>query len=310
MIARPTKKIATSVTKHNVDLNVLCDWVEASVLFLDDELSKSDIVDTLLEEEIYAESEFAYEMVSNVWIEIKNRIKLCGPSYCINIVGDWIRRIDNWNRKSAHVFCLLLSLATNYDWWSGQFGQDYTDQGLLFEKLTNESIRMLSPNWDIFHTGWSKEDTAGRQKIAKKVSDIIHNGQIDTEMWNDNSTGDLGLDLILYRPFRDGRKGFTSFFIQCASGGNWKTKTKTPDIAVWRRLLNPDVMPVRGFAVPFCLSDKEFRECSVLVEGVLFERNRLLGAAYIDENWVPDDVKQGIIEWSTPRIEGLRERSL
>ena len=58
MLALPEQGIARSVTEHNSDINVLCDWVEASVVFDDTlELSKSDLIDILIENEVYPSNE-------------------------------------------------------------------------------------------------------------------------------------------------------------------------------------------------------------------------------------------------------------
>ena len=48
MLSLPSQGLARSVTRHNVDRDVLIDWLEGSVLFLDGEVSKSDVVDTLI----------------------------------------------------------------------------------------------------------------------------------------------------------------------------------------------------------------------------------------------------------------------
>lgn len=309
MIELPTKGIALSVNKHNCDLNVICDWIEACVMLGGDELSQADIVDILMEEELYQEQHFASQFIGNVWYELDRRSKLCSTSYCIEVDQQWVKTITNWDQKPAHLFCLLLSLARKYDWWRKQFGNDYTIQGELFEKLAHEALVAIAPGWETHLTGWSRSNPAGFFKTAEDIAEIIGNGIVNTGLWDPNSAGDMGLDLFLYRPFPDNRKGFPYMLIQCASGADWKHKRQTPNLDVWRNLINPPTPPMRGFAVPFCLSETEFWQSSVACSGLLIDRCRLLGAAYLNENWVSDTVKQEILEWAAPRIQGLIDKS-
>ena len=68
MLALPIKGISRSVEKHNIDLSIMCDWIEGSVLFEDDELSQIEIADTLMEEQIYDDHDLCMEMISNAWL--------------------------------------------------------------------------------------------------------------------------------------------------------------------------------------------------------------------------------------------------
>ena len=74
MLSIPTKGISRSVNVHNVDLDVFCDWIEASALFRNgDEVTKSDTVDALRDGEIYESQDFAWEIVSDGWNELRRR---------------------------------------------------------------------------------------------------------------------------------------------------------------------------------------------------------------------------------------------
>ena len=141
MLTIPTKGFAQSVREHNVHLNVLCDWIEGSVLFDDEELSLIDIADVLIEEERYVTENFARQGVGNAWTELQRRLLWIGNGCAFTIDGRWIRRRTLWRDVPAHAFCILLSLAPYYDWWVSQFGRDYTEQGELFELLTKELIK-------------------------------------------------------------------------------------------------------------------------------------------------------------------------
>ncbi len=58
MLTIPGRGMSRSVNAHNVDVDVLCDWIEGSVLFQDEEdLPASDVVDVLIEAQIYENQE-------------------------------------------------------------------------------------------------------------------------------------------------------------------------------------------------------------------------------------------------------------
>jgi len=309
MIILPSTGIPKSVTKHNCRLNVLCDWIETSVMLHDEELSMANVIDTLLEEERYEDSNFASEIVEDAWCEVTRRASLCDGSCGLEIDGNWIRRIGKWETKAEHIFCLLLSLAPQYDWWYKQFGSDYAVQGELFELLTESSLRTFAPDWHVYLTGWSRTNTAGYHDLLKSIAGIIHGDITDLESRTTGYENDMGLDMLYYRPFPDKRAGFPYFMIQCASGKNWGNKVNEPDLAVWSDTVRPPTPPMRGFAVPFCYSDKLFRNTCVRVTGLLLDRCRLLGAGGINQNWLPQPVADGIVDWAGPRVQELLKRS-
>jgi hypothetical protein len=308
MIVLPTRGISRSIKAHNVKLNVLCDWVEASVVFCGDPLSQADVIDSLLEEEVYADQDFASEIVADVWRALSNRVRLSGGSYTISVESRWVRVNCRWTEKPAHAFCLLLSLAPAFDWWVQEFGPDYNEQGYLFELLIDESIRVMAPGWMTHLTAWSRSHAVQLKQVAKEVADRLCCGVAQADLWDTLNVKELALDLLLYRPFPDGRQGFPYFLVQCASGDNWDTKLTTPDLNVWTDILRPATKPMRGVAVPFCFSDDEFRRNCVQVTGLFLDRCRLLGASVFKPEWVPQDLIERIVAWARPRVGALMAR--
>ncbi|HBJ39005.1 MAG TPA: hypothetical protein DDZ51_30520, partial [Planctomycetaceae bacterium] len=157
MILLPTRGIAArqrAVTQHHIDIDVFADWIEGSVLFEDIEVSVTDVVDVLLEEELYQNQDFAREIAQVAWLEIEQRKKHSGGYYGVVIDGNWVKRSGDATNQTAHKFLLTLSLAVSYDWWRNAFGANYTEQGRHFESLTEMAISALTPGWSVFSTGW------------------------------------------------------------------------------------------------------------------------------------------------------------
>ena len=309
MLLMPTLGSAKSVREHNGDLGIFCDWIEASVLFCNEELSVSDIVDALIEHQRYYSQDFAREWVQNGWQELQRRQKWIGNGCAYSIDARWIKRTTGWTHSIAHTFCILLSLATYYDWWVAEFGHDYTEQGFLFECLTLESLQAQFADWEVYATGWSRSNTVRLDQVVDELANRLGEVKGRVDLWIDSRAKDLGLDLLWYRPFPDNRTGIHVYLTQCASGANWRTKLKTPDLEAWGSVIQFTTKPKRAFAAPFSFLDKEFSQNCILTDGVLLDRSRLLCAYRHRQEWVSDRLKQAMVTWVEPRVKTLLYRS-
>jgi hypothetical protein len=146
-------------------------------------------------------------------------------------------------------------------------------------------------------------------QIAKSVADRLNTGPIHRQEWNLDHAKDLTLDILVYWPFLDFRQGTPYFMLQCASGANWEEKLKEPDIDQWRKLLNPDCIPIRGVAIPYCLPDGRFSFASAKTAGLLLDRCRLLLAASRKSDWLTLDCADQLNGWLTPKISTVLMKS-
>ena len=110
MLALPTRGISRSVHVHKVELDVLCDWIESNLLFEEDELSATDVIDALLEGHIYDDNDMASEIVSSAWTELRLRQSWIGQGSPFSISSSRIERVRIWREVAGYSFCLLLSL--------------------------------------------------------------------------------------------------------------------------------------------------------------------------------------------------------
>ena len=93
--------------------------------------------------------------------------------------------------------------------------------------------------------------------------------------------------------------------MQCASGKHWIDKLHEPDLDVWTKIVLFAAKPRKAFAIPFALLEEEFMRRCNQVDGMLLDRYRLLGAGRYNTEWVPDCLKDEIIDWITPRLKTL-----
>lgn len=309
MLLLPDTGIARSTKKHNVKSDILCDWIEGSILFDDneDELSITDVVDVLIDENICNNQDFAKDIVMNAWSELERRHNWIAPGMPFAISDSRVKRIDSWQQTPAHSFCVLLSLSQCYKgWWRCVSRQNYNEQGELFELLTQESLEKQFSDWQIKRVGWSSSQPISLSEIVNVVADYLGetaSNNLDQDMLSKGK--DAGLDILWFRPFPDNRVGFPVYFMQCASGQDWKTKVDKPIINHWRQKIEFIVLPQKAFAIPFALGDKDFKYWCTGVEGVFLDRYRLLGASRFCKHWESSSLKERIIEWAIPKVSQL-----
>lgn len=308
MLAIPTKGFAKSVTRHNNNLDVLADWIEGSLLFQEsvEIISQVDVADTLLDDERYVDQEFALEGVKNAWFELRRREQAIGLVHSISIDKRRINKRSTWRDYPAHAFCVLVSLAPYYDWWTVP---NYTEQGEIFELITKESFSAQFPDWQVFHTGWTRNNPVRLRDIATTVKDLLGEDPGDMDTWDDPYKKELGLDLLCYRPFLDGRKGIPVFMVQCASGSDWDTKLDTPNLDIWGDIIHFKNRPLRAFSTPFTFQEKLFNQSITSVKGLFFERCRLLSAGNHNEDWLSPELRTKVIDWMEPLVALLLDAS-
>ena len=310
MLALPKKGMARSITEHNVQIEALCDWIESSVLFEQETVTGAQIVDILLEQEIYQTQDFAWELIGIVWSELRHRAQLLKDGYPMTIEAWRLTPTHDWKYVPGHSFCLALSLAEWLPEWARSFGKDYTEQGELFEIFVKEALTTSMKDWKIHTTGWSKTTPKKLTSVIKSVSQFI--GEAETanwQRWIKKSANEAGLDLICTRPMHDGRPGVPLYLIQCASGiiSNplWAHKRRTPDLELWSKLIDFAVRPKRGFATPFAFPEVDFRRHCQAVDGMLLDRYRLLTPAASNPAWVSPPTAKRLRDWLRPRLQKL-----
>ena len=302
MLPLPTKGVQTSSAKHNCRIDVLADWIEGSALFGEARISTSDVKDSLCEHEVYSSQDFAAECVGDLWAELRRRIARSGLTV-LAIDARGIQPVRPWRDNPAHAFCLALALR---DWYS-RAENTYSHQGELFERLTESSLR--ARGWRLLRTGWSSRKVNRLSATVESISSHLGEPPIPGGIgrWTNSKAKDAGLDLVCDRPFADGRSGRPLFFVQCASGANWRDKIHTPNLRLWEKLIDFANGPVRGFALPYVLLDDCFRRLVNGVDGMVLDRLRLVGPE-VSDRWLTPKFRADLIAWVSPRIEEFEQQ--
>jgi hypothetical protein len=310
MLKLPTKGLGTSVTQHNNDLMVLCDWVEASLVILGEPVTKAALADLLIEEHIYADESLCDQRVQDVWAEIRRRQTLLKRSAFITPSSNALKPKSTWTDQPAMTFCLVCSLSPRYSDWTKQFGRKFTDQGELFERICEASLRHQLRGWEVRRTGWSTTNANGLAKVVRELAAFVGDDVGNLKKWAPKKGKEAGVDLAWLLPMADGLAG-PRYFAQCASGADWKRKRNEPDLeTTWSKYIDFVNVPQRVMLTPFALSADEFVRASPPIKGVLVERFRLLATGRPEQSWVAPDLAASLQAWLTPRIQWLSESEL
>ena len=303
MLILPECGLIRSVKVHRSNAHAFVDWVEASTLFLGEASYTPQLLDMLIENEIYEEQDFAWEFIDQCTSIIEKRMARMGMGYPICIENDKIAAKSDWTDFPAYSFCLFSSLSILYPKWKSELlGGDYTTQGEIFEKLSQESIKIIFPGWVVNNTGWSKTNTVNIISIVGHIAEWLNEQIGETRRWTKETAKEAGLDLVSYRPFSDANPGVPVYLWQCASGNNWKTKRKTPDLDLWTRIISWTVNPSKGMTIPFALPDDEMVQEGAIVAGLLLDRHRLLEPGRNNADWISAALRDEIVDWLNPYI--------
>jgi len=306
MLTVPEKGFKRSVNSHNVDVDICADWLEASALFTDGDVSAGDVVDILREAELYATQDYAWEFVDNVFSTISRRAFLIDSNYPFSVRhGSRLMRKDHWRSYAPYSFCLTLSLSQLFPNWASAFGKNYTRQGELFETLTAEAMRAHYVGWTVKTTGWTRTTPKKIQQVVTEVSHWLGEGTGDIGTWTREMANEAGLDLLCFRTYQDVRGGLPAFLVQCASGKDWKEKLKTPDLRIWEKIITFSSSPKKALSTPFALSQNDFIYHCNIVDGLLLDRYRLLAPGALDPTWVTVQTADDLNAWVGTRIVTL-----
>ena len=307
MIQLPQVGFQYSAQQSNVCTNALADWLETNILFDDPEISKSDIVDMLIEYQICPDDkqDLAHQIASEGWEEIARRKQWGGLPENVSITGSRITSDSNWEDDPIRSFFVLLSALRIYpDWASGH--QEYAVQGNLFEKVVETICPGLLPGWIPYRTGWSPENTKNIPVIVEDLCKrLFVKGAVDLEEWLEPNSNDGGLDIVCYRAFRDEREAQPVFFLQCASGKNWRNKVGIPSPSLWQKFLNSAVQPGTGIVAPFVIEEKELKIAALTGQSIVFDRLRLLSVVRTENIEFAVELLEELIGWLRPRVEDL-----
>lgn len=307
MIELPESGLSRSVNQPNISRNALADWLEATILFNEKHIGKSDIVDMLVEYEICPNEsqDIAYQIANIGWDELCTRQRWGGIPSELIITESSISSQCDWTSDPIRAFLVLLSIQPIYPTWAKRHA-NYSAQGLLFERVVEAICPALLPGWNTYRVGWSPTQSASVAEVVEEMTTrVFVLGASDLSQWSSNRAKDSGLDIVCYRSFDDQREALPMYLLQCASGKNWVDKVGTPNAEIWYEYLDSAVRPSTGIAAPFVIDEFTLRQNAKSGQQIIFDRLRMLGAMRSESIVLPNSLLSDVITWVSPRAGDL-----
>jgi len=285
------------------ETSVHADWIECSVLFHDDAISKADVQDCFSEIDSF-NKENIQQKTDDIWSELERRKRILGRCCPVSIKGNRITAA-NWHSFSAYSFCLLLSYSKSNREWEHNFCKDYQTQGMLFERVSTAALMHIFNNWEIIHTGWSKATHVNIKKQIQHIADDLGEEILEFPGPDDK---DGGVDILCYRQFPDKRGNYPVIFVQCATGKNWTDKRCLNALRLWKSWIrfNAPNMLLRGFAVPFAFGDATFYQTQTRGDCLVLDRIRLFSQDE-ESKWLTNELSEELKSWVTQKLNTFSE---
>ena len=169
---------------------------------------------------------------------------------------------------------------------------------------------------DIALNYWGGEKTGGKvvrfgdeRAFEEKANDLareLGGGKFQKELLPDGSRPkDARVDIVVHRPFADGRAGRLIGLGQCKSGHNYKDSLGQLNSDAFKRLFSGDgfvVPPARMFFISDRIADKKLMADYCAQAGIVFDRCRIMEyAANVDK-----ELKGKISNWILGRLEEFK----
>lgn len=206
--------------------------------------------------------------------EVQRRVDLMGDAYPFVLLDGQLRYRPS--RSGFYELCLAISLAEQIT--SG----DNVRLPRLFERLSALLIQAyMGEDTGSVHIGSPRDADIGTTFVeaGRCLQQLTREwiwGPEDDLPEDPKTTGDEGVDFVVWKAPVDGRAGRLFIMGQCACGDNWIDKFGDVSINRFRKWFRPlgQVDPVRAFALPRHIGDGYLNE-ALKCAGLVFDRARL-----------------------------------
>lgn len=247
----------------------IADWVETTLLARRRPIGRTTLVRCAEHDCSLSEDALA----SGIQV-MRYRARTLGGDYPFE-VSDIAVQLRDTASTSVYPVLLLLSPGSPYRQFVAT--KPTTDMAVLFEQITVEATKcLLGSNSDALRFGWPSDE--GR---PERFSDAIE--WLAKRMGVESGTAfrppkrkDGGVDVVAWRSFPDGRKGFPVTLVQCTLQRDIVPKSRDIDLRIWAGWLTLEVDPLVILAVPGTVESKEDWD-EIAVRSLILDRIRITG---------------------------------
>lgn len=250
------------------DADRVADWVELVLSIQGESFSRSKL-SSIIEQSSGSEPGEAF--LSDVWRHLRRREGLYATQY-FEVLGDVVHPKPPTPNAAEYRLCLLFSL-----YGAGEHRSDPK----LFERMSAEAICSYLGG-SVFVFGWPvlpNVQTAIGNRVRQAAMLMNERFVEDPGI----QYKDRGVDVIAWKnfmkPMPDAhRSGRLVILSQCAAGRGWRLKTRELPYKSWTQYIHWAADPMVGFAVACVVDDRLWHDVAREVEGIVFDRVRLLNS--------------------------------
>ena len=274
------------------DSERVADWIELELSLGEQSFSKSKLISIIRDTSGVEPGE---SFISDVWRHLRGRIAVYSTDF-FEVHGDLITRNNLVvEGRIEYQVCLFFSLYGA----SAQQGSNPK----LFERMSAEAI-CHHIGGKVFIFGWpvlADVETEIAERV-RQVSGLLQERFVEAPAVRYK---DRGVDIIAWKPFKEPdeancRPGQLVLLSQCAAGHDWRKKTRELPMPSWTQYIHWATDPIAGFAVPCVIVDDLWHEVSREVDGLVFDRVRLMN--HLPQGVRDNTLKAGLEAWIAEQI--------
>lgn len=226
----------------------LADWAESAILIEGRKhLSRSMLRQRLLNRLFLEEGELEAD-IDVLLGEVARRHRIAPDTYPFHETSIGLSRKPGAD-EAAYEFLLWLSVSPRY-----RQDRRFAEVDGLFDELVKHAlpeylggsaraVRFAHPSSDGRPPGF-REAVAWLAGLLK-----LNPGPAEPRP----RRKDGGVDVVAWRPFRDGRTGFIVILCQCTAQQDWPPKCKDIVVGQWRGWIDFGLNPLTALAIPFAV---------------------------------------------------------
>lgn len=235
--------------------------------------------------------------------EIEDRCNFAGGNYPFETSTNLLKIKENIDDNVVDIYkFLLLSTRENMSENKVAAGIDGT---ALFEDLCAWMLKnYFGEKCTSFVFGTGRENDSPFSVKVQELLDKLNEGCMEFRL-PDNDNGkqkDGKLDVVVFIPFADNKKGQFIAFGQCKTGTNWRTSIYQLNPATFCNTYcnpTPGFTPIAVFMVSEAFTEN-WEQLQRASNGILFDRIRIM-------NYLPEKIDNGLLEnirrWNAAVIE-------
>lgn len=276
------------VRRDDISVSEVSDWVEITVVYSNEPLSKSKLCSLL--EDNFPDHVLDDQLLDSIFQELGEREVLYGSDSPFKVDGNVIIPQVTWLERPEYFMCLLFSY----------LGAAKAHKGTrLFEQVSNIALSSYLDG-DAVTLGFPNEGDLPSQisQVAEKLSE--HRASSNPPP----SAKDRGIDVIGWKGCNDKRKGQMIVLMQCAAGRNWRQKKRIM-LDVWAQYINWNpYTTVPSISVAELIDKSKWSEATIEY-GVVFDRARIYRYLYSRNVIIDANLRNDVIEWCDSKVKVL-----